>query len=199
MKIAAVLVAAGTSSRMGGENKMLLPWAESTVVSGSLNELANSNVSEIVVVTGRDAQKVEAEINRQQLTRTRTIYNPDFGKGLTTSIQTGIGAIKQGDAVMICMADMPLLQAQDYQWLIDQFSIQEKSIQVPYFGQQRANPVIFGQRHFQEILNHQSMNGCSGVVQQNPDLVVRVQVQTNRFIQDIDSPEDYQKLKDAIK
>lgn len=179
---------------------MLLPLADSTVVQKAYEQLLGSEVDEIAVVTGRESDSVQLRINNYQSDKTRFVYNQGYEKGLTTSIQTGLRAIEHADAIMICLGDMPLIKAEDYCFLMDSFANQnEYSIQVPVYQGQKGNPVIFGRKHFQEILNHTEMNGCSGVVQRNSESVCRIQVSSDRFIQDIDTPNDYQRLLQSFK
>jgi len=180
---------------------MLLPLPDSTVVQKTLEQLLAAGVDEIVVVTGRDGDLVESEINPDALgQKLKIIHNPDYHKGQTTSIQVGLRAIDDADAVMICLGDMPLLKAEDYCFLMHSFANQnEYSIQVPFFKGQKGNPVIFAQKHFQEILNHTEMNGCSAVVQRNSESVCRIEVSSDHFIQDIDTPEDYQQILKAFE
>ncbi|NVK82771.1 MAG: nucleotidyltransferase family protein [Cytophagia bacterium] len=200
MRISAILLTAGLSSRMEGENKMLLPLADSTVVQKTYEQLLASEVSEVVVVTGRESDSVQLRIKNYDSDKTRLVYNPNYEKGLTTSIQVGLRAIKNADAVMICLGDMPIVRAEDYRLLMESFANQnEYSIQVPFYQGQKGNPVIFGEQHFEEILNHSEMNGCSGIVQKNSDRVYRIEVSSNRFIQDIDTPNDYQRLLQSFK
>lgn len=199
MNFGAILLAAGTSQRMEGENKMLLPLAESTVIGQTYAELSKCGI-EIIVVTGREASAVESEISKIKNQKSKILHNPSYEKGLTTSIQAGLRAIEYADAVMICLGDMPLINTEDYRFLMDSFTNQnEYSIQVPFYRSQKGNPVIFGRQHFNEILNHTEMNGCSGVVRRNSSSVCRIEVSSDRFIQDIDTPNDYQRLLQSLK
>lgn len=199
MRISAILLTAGLSSRMG-ENKMLLPLSVSTVVQKTFEQLLASEVDEVVVVTGRESDSVQLRIKNYESDKTRFVYNPDYEKGMTTSIQAGLRAIVDVGAVMICLGDMPLLKVDDYRFLTDSFANQNQySIQVPFYKGQKGNPVIFAQKHFQEILNHTEMNGCSAVVQRNSESVCRIEVSSDHFIQDIDTPEDYQQILKAFE
>ena len=178
---------------------MLQPLADSTVIGQTYGELSKAGI-EIIVVTGREADAVESEISKTKNQKSKITHNPDYEKGLTTSIQAGLKAVDHADAVMICLGDMPLIKAEDYRFLMDSFANQkESSIQVPVYQGQKGNPVIFGQKHFEEILNHTDVNGCFGVVQRNSESVCRIQVSSNRFIQDIDTPNDYQRLLQSFK
>lgn len=179
---------------------MLLPLLDSTVVQKTYEQLLATEVNQIVVVTGRESESIQLRIKNYESAKTNFVYNSDYEKGLTTSIQLGLRTIENADAVMICLGDMPFIKAEDYQFLMASFINQDKySIQVPIYKSQKGNPVIFGQKHFEEILNHTEMNGCSGVVQKNSKSVCRIQVSSDRFIQDIDTPNEYQRLLQSFK
>ena len=198
MKVGAILVAAGLSSRMQGRNKMLLPLGEKTVIETTYGQLSASKVERIIVVTGEYFEEIGGRLSLRKVDK--LIRNAAYQKGLTKSIQCGLNELLEMDAVMVCLGDMPLLKTADYDLLIDAFeSDRDHSIQVPFYHEQKANPVIFAQKHFDEILNHTEMNGCSGVVKRNKETVHQLSVSTSRFIQDIDTLEDYQNLLKTIE
>ncbi|WP_268125140.1 nucleotidyltransferase family protein [Roseivirga pacifica] len=196
MQIGAVLVAAGLSSRMQGKNKMLLPFGEKTVIEATYQQLAKAGLTKVVVVAGAYFNEIKESLELRE--GDCIIENVRYEEGLTTSIQAGLKELVQMDAVMICLGDMPLLKTNDYQFLIESFAKADKTIQVPFYNKQKGNPVIFAQKHFDEILNHTEMNGCSGIVKQNKAAVQQLSVSTDRFILDIDTPEEYQNLLKRI-
>lgn len=147
-------------------------------------------LSNIAVVTGRDADKVEASLDLRS--QDRLVHNANFEQGMTSSIQSGLTALKDSDAVMIALGDMPWLKAEDYNQLVDYFYEHggQDKILVPWYGEQRGNPVIFGRTFFDVILNHKEPNGCSQVVRQNRGHVVNLNITNQRFIMDIDTLDD---------
>ena len=196
MQIGAVLVAAGLSSRMQGKNKMLLPFGDKTVIETTYQQLAKAELTKVVVVAGAYFNEIKESLELRE--RDYFIENVHYEEGLTTSIQAGVNELIQMDAVMICLGDMPLVKTNDYQLLIESFAKADKTIQVPFYSKQKGNPVIFAQKHFNEILNHTEVNGCSGIVKQNKAAVQQLSVSTDRFILDIDTPEEYQNLLKRI-
>ncbi|MCO6360604.1 nucleotidyltransferase family protein [Roseivirga pacifica] len=196
MQIGAVLVAAGLSSRMQGKNKMLLPFGDKTVIEATYQQLAKAGLTKVVVVAGAYFNEIKESLELRE--RDCIIENRLYKEGLTTSIQAGVKELVQVDAIMICLGDMPLLKTNDYQFLIKSFAKIDTTIQVPFYNKQKGNPVIFTQKHFNEILNHTEMNGCSGIVKQNKAAVQQLSVSTDRFILDIDTPEEYQNLLKRI-
>src|SRR5215469_8621721 len=99
--ISAILLAAGSSLRMGSVNKLLLPWQGSTIVATTTARLLAAAPEEVIVVTGHQAARIEAALDSLPV---RFIHNPSFATGITSSIQKGAG-IAKGEGYMICLAD----------------------------------------------------------------------------------------------
>ncbi len=195
MTIGAVLLAAGLSERMGGPNKLLFNIDSHSVISKTYYELSESSINEVVIVTGRDKEGVERTIKLNA--EDRVEHNQNFKQGMTSSIQVGVASLLKYDAIMICLGDMPWLKTQDYNMMIQEFKKRGKndSILVPFYKGKRANPVIFGAAYYDDILNHNKPNGCSGVVKKYNDKLLNLNVDNERFIKDIDTREDVLKFK----
>lgn len=181
------------SRRMGAANKMLLPWGDSTVAETTLHHLLSANIGEIIVVTGFEAEKIQAICQGKAV---KIVHNPEYETGMTTSIQAGIRAASPDSAgFMICLADMPLIQPEDYQQLADVFAGQlpehPQVIVQPFSGEQPGNPIIFSSYYRTEMLNLSWPEGCKPIVQANRANICRVVFSTNHFITDLDTPEEY--------
>ena len=100
--ITAIVLAAGLSKRMGKANKMLLPYKGKPVIAVTVDNIVAAGVSDIVVVTGFEQEKIQEVLNTRPV---RIMSNPDYEKGMTTSIQKGIAHAK-GNGYMICLGDM---------------------------------------------------------------------------------------------
>ncbi len=204
MHIAAIQIAAGLSSRMKGPNKLLQEIGQGkTLIQHTFGELKASSVDEVVVVTGRDAQLVNHAINKLEVqgSRFKVVHNENFELGMTTSIQAGLKAAQDADAVMICLSDMPLLQASDYNRLIESFRKlnNTKAILAPFSGTKKGNPVIFGSAYFTAMSEHQEMNGCSAIVKQNQASLIKLPVDSEAYFFDIDTPETLADYKARVK
>ncbi|WP_176723373.1 nucleotidyltransferase family protein [Roseivirga misakiensis] len=195
-QIGGILLAAGLSDRMQGPNKMLLPYGNSSVIGTTYQALSQSRLLKTVIVTGRDAVLVQDQILLQG--DDQIVHNGLFTSGMTSSIQVALNELKSFEAVMVCLGDMPLLTSADYDLLINTFeeTCDDGHILVPWFQGKRANPVIFSRQYFDEILNHEQPNGCSGIVKRHPEKVLNLNVDSERFITDLDTPKDYQRLKE---
>ncbi|MBO3697385.1 NTP transferase domain-containing protein [Roseivirga sp. E12] len=193
MKVNAILLAAGLSTRMNGPNKLLLPFQGGAVVQSAYRTLSKSKVNRITVVTGRDADQVMSNLSLRL--NDQFYHNSNFELGMTYSIQSGLKASQPCDAIMVCLGDMPWLQLADYDLLMENFKEKGGSdtIQVPWYGEKRGNPVIFGKTFFDAIMAHSEPNGCAEIVRENEANVLNLNVFNERFIKDIDTLEDLER------
>jgi molybdenum cofactor cytidylyltransferase len=193
--ILALVPAAGMSARMG-RNKLLLPFKGKTLIAHAVDTLMASKVDEIIVVLGHEADQVRAVIGKKPV---RFVENPDYQQGLRTSVRAGFAAAPvETTAVMIYLADQPLLEAGEVDFLIRAFAQAgkaNKSIVVPLFCGQRGNPVIVKASYKDSILAIAAgETGCRRVIKQNPDQVWTVEMEMDHVVRDIDTMEAYQRL-----
>ncbi len=195
-QISAILLAAGLSSRMQGPNKLLLKLGERSILAGTYGELAKSEVAEIIVVTGRDESLIKKQLKLRP--QDHFIHNTVFATGMTTSIQKGVSSA-EGEAFMVCLADMPGLKAAHYNTLIRTFKAavakNPEAILVPSVNGKRGNPVIFSAVYRSAILAHTEMNGCRMLVKDNLKHLCEYITDDLAFLSDIDTAEDYRKLR----
>jgi len=193
--IAAIVPAAGMSTRMG-RNKLLLAFRDKPLIARAVDTLLESEVDQVVVVLGHEADKVKAKLQGRQVT---IVENPSYGQGMSTSIRVGLGAVSSdARAIMIYLADQPLLEPEDVNRLIRAFAEareHNKSIVVPFFRGQRGNPVILDASYKEAILDVVGEAGCKRVIKRNPDKVLVVEMETDHVVRDVDRIEDYEGLK----
>ncbi len=192
--LVALVPAAGMSTRMG-RNKLLLSFRGKPLIAHAVDTLLGSAVDEIVVVLGHQADQVSAAIGQKPV---RFVANPEYHEGLASSIRAGFGSIPfHASAIMIYLADQPLLKPGDVNFLIRAFnkaSKTNKSIVVPFFGGQRGNPVIVNSSYKTSILAIVGETGCRRVIKQNPDQVLAVEMETDHVVRDVDTMEEYERL-----
>jgi molybdenum cofactor cytidylyltransferase len=193
--VSAIILAAGSSTRMGGVNKLLLPWNSSTVIQHIVNQVLLSGVAEVIVVTGYQHQQVEQLMPKDSVS---IAYNHGHASGMTGSIKTGVSAASIENAYMICLGDMPMVDAKEYRKLVA-FAEQlqgksERFILLPRFKTDKANPVIFSASFRQSILDHAAPEGCRAIVSSNLDSVHWIEMESDHVTRDIDSTIDYQNL-----
>ena len=188
--ISAIILAAGSSSRMGNNNKLLLPWKESTIIGTIVDLLIVSEAGEILVVTGFEEEDVRNQLKGRPV---EYFYNEHFEGGMTSSIQCGVkNAGSTSDGYLICLSDMPQLETEDYNRMIRAFSSDKKQIYIPEHNGKNGNPVLFSSHFKNAIIDHGEPEGCKGIVKENRSLVTRVAYDNDRILRDIDTREDYQ-------
>lgn len=192
--VTAILLAAGSSRRMGAANKLLLPWKGKPLVAITAEHILGAGVGELVIVTGHQAPEVIAAVSHLPA---RIVHNPDHEKGMTSSIRTGVGTAT-GQGYLICLADMTLITPEEYILLIKAFEREYgrnvHCILVPEFQGQKGNPVLFSATWREPILQHPEEDGCRTLVRNNPQHQLRIAMPTDHILQDIDYPIDYQQL-----
>ena len=190
-EIAAIILAAGKSSRMKGGNKLMLPWKDKSMLEHVVQNIHEASPSAVVIVTNPVTHALASKIGFQ------TILNTHFEQGMTTSIQAGVKAIAHADAFMICPADLPMISAEEYRMVMDHFenSYKEdpKVIVVPFANGVKGHPVIFSAHYRDAILEHTDMEGCSGIVQDNKGHVVRLDMPSDHVIRDVDDRQNYDR------
>ncbi len=189
----AVVLAAGLSSRMQGLHKLLLPVGGTPAIRRTVSALAGAGPEEIVVVTGFRGRAVMEALDGLPVTFQS---NPRYEEGQMTSVAAGVAALAAPcNIVMVCLADQVLLEPADYRELVDAFAAMSRgSILIPFFKGQRGNPVVFSASYAAEVISGHINPGCRKLIAEHPDEVVVHEVVHDRYIVDMDTPEDYARI-----
>ncbi len=192
-KIAAIVLAAGQSRRMGGRNKLLMNVGDVPLVRRTVSEVMSAPVTEVVVVTGHEPEKVQEALRGLNV---RLIHNPRFAEGLSTSLKVGVDAVTpDASGAVICLGDMPGIATKHVARLISGFDPGEgREIGVPTHGGKRGNPVLWGRRFFQEMHEVSGDVGARHLIGANESLVYEVEFEDTGVLMDLDTPgqwEDY--------
>jgi molybdenum cofactor cytidylyltransferase len=197
-RIAALLLAAGKSSRMGGPNKMLAEIGGTPMVARTAQRLLSSHARPIVAVLGNEADAVDATLGKLPVQRVR---NPAFAEGLSTSLKCGLAALPPDiDGVIVCLGDMPLIAGRDLDRLIAAFNpLEGRAIIVPTRRGKRGNPVLWARRFFPEMAELAGDVGAKHLIGEHADLVAEVEMDTDGVLVDIDTPEALAELRGRVR
>ena len=191
--IHAVLLAAGRSERMGRNNKLLLNVNGIPLVRKSAINILNSNVTSMTVVTGFDENKI---VNALSGLNVNFVKNINFREGLSSSLKAGLANITPTpSAVIICLADMPKIQPEHINQLIENFDpLKGWEICIPTNNGKRGNPVLIGSRFFPYIFETSGDFGAKQVMKQHSDKIVEVEIGTSDIHFDIDTQDEYENF-----
>jgi len=191
--IAAIVLAAGASTRMGRQ-KLLLPMGDGRpLVRVAVEQVLAAGLDDAVVVLGREAEAVGLALAGLPV---RTALNPRYAEGQSTSLRAGLDALRPGtDAAVIALGDQPLPDPGVIRRLVAAFRTSSRPVVVPVYRDGRGNPVLFGALLFDELRAVVGDQGGRGVVARDPSRVMEVPVDAP-MPADIDTPEDYDAARD---
>ncbi len=189
MTLAAVVPAAGYSSRMG-DFKPLLPLGGTTVLGRVAQTLRQAGVERVVVVTGHRAPEVEAHAAALGL---ESIFNPEYDAGMFGSLRRGLSALGQGaDAALLLPVDIPLVRPQTIRAAI-RAQTPETAVAYPCFRGERGHPPVIAGRHIPFLLSWRGEGGMRGALDalERREPVLDVPVPDAGVLFDLDTPRDY--------
>ncbi|TRX51596.1 nucleotidyltransferase family protein [Fulvivirga sp. M361] len=194
-EVTAIVLSAGRSLRMGDENKLFLPFQGATIIATVIDNLMKSDINDIIIVTSDFSKD---KLLPYQNGRIQIVENTEYQKGMTTSIQKGVHSATNAAGYMICLGDQPFITPDTYNLLIKVFhkhyAQNSKKIIVPFYKKEKGNPVIFSSHYKKTILAHREPEGCKEIVQDNQRHIIRVQINTEEILKDIDTLEDYENI-----
>ena len=188
-RIAALMLAAGRSTRMGDANKLLavMPSGQA-MIAQTADRVTSCSAQPVIVVTGHQDREIRNALADKPV---RFVHAPDYAEGMAASLHTGIAALSaEISAVLICLGDMPLVEPAVLNRIIAAYDPAEgREIVIPSFQGQRGNPVLWGKRFFPELLKLSGDTGGRQILQRHSERVAEVQVETDAVLRDFDTPE----------
>lgn len=194
LAVGAVLLAAGSGSRMGKRPKSLLELGGVPLIRRQLIALSGAGVDELVVVLGHYAEQIEPAVQDFPVTLVRNL-DPDAGQ--VSSLRLGLQALSPKiDAVLVALADQPLINSQDISDLIGAYKKRPEGAQVvqPTVDGQPGNPVMFSSDVREQILAGEAHVGCKQWQAAHAEAVHRWETTNQRYRTDVDSPQDIEAL-----
>ena len=184
--VAGIVLAAGSSTRMG-RNKLLLEVAGETLVRRAVRISREAGLDPVVVVTGHARERIEREIADLDCT---PVFNADHRAGIQTSAASGVAGVAGAcDAAVVMLADMPFVTARMLRTLVERYTAEAPPLVVSRYGDVNAPPMLYDRVLFPEVTRMRA--GCGReVVRRHYDQAVQVDWPAAR-LRDLDRPEDY--------
>lgn len=193
MKISGVLLAAGSSSRMGSTNKLLLRYKNHTILEEVLTQLLRSKLEELFVVTGFECDQIEKILEPHVTEKIMILFNENHQQGRATSIHCAVNHIREkSQALFFMVADKPMVQSSLFNHAIDMFVKKQPDILYIQTPSGQGHPIIFSKKLFSELLELEGdITGNSLIERHRARTVV---IEDNTTQQDINTYEDYLSL-----
>lgn len=195
-KVAAVVLAAGQSRRMGAQNKLLEQVRGKPMSAWAVEAAAGAAVDAIVVVTGHEAERVQAALAGYDVS---FAHNPDYAAGLSASLRAAARAAPEdADAVVVLLGDMPDVTSAHVDRLIAAFNpLEGRAICVPTWRGKRGNPVLWDRRFLPEMAELKGDVGAKPLIGEHEEVVVEVEVADGAVLRDVDTPDALSAIRSA--
>ncbi|MTW19196.1 NTP transferase domain-containing protein [Rhodoplanes serenus] len=196
-RLAAVVLAAGRSTRMGGPNKLLAEIGGRPLVRIAVEAALASRARPVVVVTGHQHEAVAAALAGLPVS---LVHNPDHAEGLSTSVRTGIAAVPDdAEGAVVCLGDMPQVGSGLIDRLIAAFDPEKGAlIVIPTIAGQRGNPVVWSRRFFPELGRLTGDVGARNLIAAYQEAVAEVAADPAAAT-DVDTPEALAAVKATLE
>jgi len=197
-RIAALVLAAGRSTRMGAINKLIAEIGGKPLVRIAVEQALASRADPVIVVTGHEREKVETALKDLPV---RFAHNPDYAEGLGSSLKAGIAAVPEdADGAIVCLGDMPQVNSALINQLLSAFDPEKGAlVVVPSIEGRRGNPVVWSRRFFNDLMQIQGDVGARYLIGNYAEAVVEVPVAGGAALTDVDTPESLNAVKAEIE
>ncbi len=191
-RIAAAILAAGTSSRLGTP-KQLLELDGRPVLSHTLDAVLRSSVEPVIVVLGHLQDQIQRQVDLSGVT---VVTNPDYATGQSSSVHAALRYLTEGiDAIVFVLGDQPMVQPAVIDALVAARRERGASIVQPRYAEGRGNPVLIGHELFEELHEITGDMGARPVIEQHRDEVLLIDQTGFHRPADIDTPADFERVQ----
>ena len=186
--ISAILLAAGLSKRMDGENKLAKKIQNIPLIKLSVKNILASSIDELIVILGYQKEIIEKIIDKNE--RIKFAFNVNFESGIASSIKIGLNNLSEKtEAFFICLGDMPMVNSNIYNQLIQ--SKNNKEIIVPTYKGQQGNPILFSKSIKEKIMTIQGDVGAKKILELNKNKILNVEVGNQSIRKDFNTKDDF--------
>ena len=189
--ISAILLAAGQSKRMNGENKLTKEIQGIPLIKLSVKNILASSINELIVVLGHQKEIIEKLIDKNE--KIKFVFNKNFESGMASSIKTGLNNLSEKtEAFFICLGDMPMVNHDIYNQLIK--SKDNKEIIVPTYKGQQGNPVLFDKSMKETVMNITGDVGAKKILELNKDKISNLEINNQNISKSFNTQDDFSSL-----
>ena len=189
--LSAILLAAGQSKRMDGENKLTKELRGIPLIKLSVKNILASSIDELIVVLGHQKEIIEKLIDKNE--KIKFVFNKDFESGMASSIKTGLNHLsKNTEAFFICLGDMPMVNHNTYNQLIK--SRDNKEIIVPTYKERQGNPVLFDKSMKEKIMSIVGDVGAKKILELNKNKILNLEIDDQGITKGFDTQDNFNSL-----
>lgn len=193
-QVSAVILAAGTSSRMG-QAKQLLPLGGTTVLARTIDNVRAAGLVEMVLVLGASAEAIRRQLPRSLLEGLKVVVNQAYRQGMASSLREGLSALDpQTGAALIILGDQPFVRPQTLHQIMAGYHRSGAQIVIPSHQGKRGNPVLLSRSVFPEVMALEGDTGCRAIFPNHLDAILKLEVEDPGILLDIDNQDDYDRL-----
>jgi molybdenum cofactor cytidylyltransferase len=194
--VAGILLLAGLSSRLGFP-KALLTFGNQPLIRHVLRQALDSELEQVILVLGHKKPEILKRIGAlKQHPKLNIIVNPDYMEGMSTSLRTGLTQVNPGSSgALFLLGDQPLLTSRVINKLIRAFRKDPTAIIVPDYGKGPGNPVLFPASFYTQLRRLSGDRGGRELIKKHADQVRFIPIRPRRIGWDVDTWEDYEKVK----
>jgi molybdenum cofactor cytidylyltransferase len=180
-----------------GRQKLLLPLGNKVVITRVVESIQSAPVDRIVVVVGRDREAIRTALQGREVF---FVVNPDPEGDMLSSVRCGFGAVPdECEGVLIALGDHPTIRPTWIGELIQRYRQTSASIVVPVHRGRRGHPILVAATFREEILSEYDGVGLRGLLQAHAGEVTELEVSTPEVLEDLDTPEDYERLSGRFR
>ena len=196
--ISAILLAAGQSKRMNGENKLTKEIQGAPLIKHSVKSILASSIDALIVVLGHQKETIEKLIDKNK--KIKFVYNKNYKNGISSSIQTGLRIIsKKMEAFFICLGDMPDVNQNIYNKMIKTKLNYNKKLKpnfkkeifIPTYEKKNGNPVLFTKHMKEKIMQISGDDGAKELIEIYKSKALHIPVKNRGITLDFDIQEDF--------
>ena len=186
--ISAILLAAGQSKRMKGENKLIKKIKGVPLIKLTVKNILDSSIDKLIIVLGYQKEIVKKVIDNSE--KIEFVINENFESGMASSIKVGLSSLpEKTDAFFICLGDMPMVNKNILNLLIN--SQNNKEIIVPNYNNKKGNPILFSKTMKDKIMNIDGDLGAKKIIKLNKDKVLNIKINDQSIIKNFNTLSDF--------